>query len=137
MLRFLRKSFKGESGSTLLVTTMVIAAISVMVLVSLGISSRNLISTSQNYKDSQFVFYAVEGSVQETLQHATNDSNWPTVNDYTDSYTFDGVSIERHIVSSPSSRVYEITGSYRSVFRKLIVTDDKVNNTLTFEEAIP
>lgn len=136
-IKFRKNCYKGESGSTLLVTTMIVAAIGVMVLVSLGISSRNLISTSQNLKDSQFVFSAVEGAVQETLQHVANDSSWPAMNDFSDSYTFDEVEIERQITTSPAERTYEITGSYRGVFRKIIVMDDRINNTLTFEEVIP
>ena len=130
-------NYNNEKGSTLLVTTMVVMSISVLVLISLGISSRNLITTSQNFKDAQFAFYAVEGAMNETLQHVSNDSNWPASANYTDSYSFDGVEIDRSIVSSLGAITYEITGMYNGVYRKLRVIDDQVNDTLTFEEVVP
>jgi len=128
---------KNQKGSTLIVTTLIIASISVLLLVSLGISSRNLADTSRNLNESQFVFYAVEGAMNETLQRTINNKDWPLEGEYTDSYMFDEVEIDRSIITSPQERIYEITGHYRGVYRKLIVTDDLLNNTLTFEENVP
>lgn len=123
-----RLFFKNQKGSALITTTLVIASISVMVLVSLGISSRSLISASKNYSDSAYVFYAVEGSLQETLQHTATDPTWPTDANYSDTYIFENVNITRTITTTAENKVYEISGEYNGVNRKIVATDDLLGN---------
>lgn len=126
-----------EKGNTLIVTTLVIVSISVLLLVSLGVSSRSSSMASQNFNNAQFAFYAVEGAMQETLQHVANDPNWPILNNFSDSYMVEDVTISRTITTNTDQRVYEITGEYKNVNRKLVVTDDKINGTLNFQEVSP
>ncbi|MCA9390144.1 VWA domain-containing protein [candidate division WWE3 bacterium] len=116
---------KGQTVLSLVLLTAAIGIISLMIAQQLG---RRQSGQIRQIEQIDQTYYATEGAMYETLEHLTSNPAWPGMLTYNDSYTLNGVTISRTIISTTNGsgeevREVTINGNYEGISRKVVGTD--------------